>query len=151
MATSECAHCEKTYDVEDAGYRALCKSCQLERSEHKQVMSDFNFYVDEEMKDVIDTLNHFGFETNNSCQHQSNNDCAWICFDSHDEVLNLMALISRESRELFEYLQAATWDLVIYDDEDDEDITSSVSLRFPASDLKWVSEDIISCLRSACT
>ena len=59
MATSECAHCEKTYDVEDAGYRALCKSCQLERSEHKQVMSDFNFYVEKLLK--LCTNNFFYF------------------------------------------------------------------------------------------
>lgn len=107
--------------------------------DHKQSLTNFGVYVDEEIKDLIEILNENNFYTNNSCQCQSfNNNKTWICFEGF-VVNELMKEIFKHDKKLFEYLINSEWDIV-HDVDYENDGEMCISLRFPYNDLKYITE-----------
>jgi len=105
--------------------------------DHKQVETKFGFFVDEEIKDLIELLNDNAFYTNNSCQEQEHcNHETWICFN--ENIANkFMKKIFKLDLILYDYLSYCEWD-IIFDLDHLNKGKSVTSLRFPYKDLDHV-------------
>lgn len=133
-----CDDCAKWYIFEDAGCRPICMSCQIARADHPQVVTRYGFPVDEDLKELVEMLNDNDIRTSNSCQNQGPklDNVSWIAFPSYADVKRLLLLIKGGDRNLYDYLQLfGKWSICLDDDSDDETISPTFGLRFPAKDL----------------
>lgn len=118
--------------------------------EHKQVevdieiLSEYKIKVDEGLEDIISNFFYYKIYTDNSCIN--NNGSVWISFKNFYAcnyfmkcVLNNRILINGKKYvrgTLYDYLEEHSEFKLHFDKDENDELISSVSLRFPVKDLK---------------
>lgn len=73
---------------------------------HPQVPTNHGFACDKDIVNLVNIVNSYGWDTNNSCQ--DNNGSVWLCFDRYIGLLSFLNVIYKNEPELFHEIK---WDI----------------------------------------